>query len=360
MTTYTDEINVYNPQAIANDIDAAGQTADTYLSTVDSTGLMVHPANDSTTGWKISSAIELLKSGVSYIRMWLEGNPAIAKLRLGLESAGHAIFSPDGMEVFSDSTTSVAKFGTETRIGVENGERFVVDSGSIHAYDENNGQYFSVSANGLSFGSNTAATSEDLQNFISNQFDVSDRYLRTQVANIIDGLCTSEYTTFTQDGDTFTFGFSKLDTALSAIEKYVRIDGDVMTLGASDKPVCAELSSTGLVFYPTISPHPEWATSTAYSVEDKVVHDFYFYECAQAHTSSVNTEPGTESGASYWNPISATRQPDYENPIASLAIEDGEGVLVIHRAVVVNELRFDNWAWMPRGNGNLALKWIGA
>ena len=35
------------------------------------------------------------------------------------------------------------------------------------------------------------------------------------------------------------------------------------------------------------------------------------------------------------------------------------GVLVIHRAVVVNELRLGDWAWMPRGNGNLSLKWIG-
>ena len=135
MTTYTDEVNVYNPEAIASGIADAGETATNYLSTVDQTGLMVHPANDSTTGWKISSAIELLKSGVSYIKLWLEGNPAVAKLRLGLESA----------------------------------QRFLINSDSLQAYDSNNSKYFEVSSSGLTFGSNTAATTSALNTEIDQR-----------------------------------------------------------------------------------------------------------------------------------------------------------------------------------------------
>lgn len=104
----------------------------------------------------------------------------------------------------------------------------------------------------------------------------------------------------------------------------VRIDGDSIDIldsngivvasfgaetyiGAKDKPICVKLTGDGMSFYPIVDG-----------------------------------------------------EVDTENPIASFVIQDGVGKLVVHNAVIMNELQFGNWKFMPRGNGNLALKWTGA
>lgn len=55
----------------------------------------------------------------------------------------------------------------------------------------------------------------------------------------------------------------------------------------------------------------------------------------------------------------AAGSPDDE-PITSIYVDQqtGQGVLEVANAVVVSELRLEHWAWTPRKNGNLALKWI--
>ena len=72
-------------------------------------------ATANTYGWRIGSVFELVRAGLSYLKMWVDNS--VAKVRVGLESAGHSVFSPDGMEVFTDADTSVAKFGATSRIG---------------------------------------------------------------------------------------------------------------------------------------------------------------------------------------------------------------------------------------------------
>ena len=126
MTTYTDEVNVYNPEAIASGIADAEKTATSYLSTVDQTGLMVHPSSDSTSGWKISSAIELLKSGISYIKMWLEGSPEVANLRLGLE---------DGNNLLIDQSSFSLRNGSEKLMSLTQSTRDT--SANFKAFDPN-------------------------------------------------------------------------------------------------------------------------------------------------------------------------------------------------------------------------------
>ena len=208
--------------------------------------------------------------------------------------------------------------------------KFVMNADSLAAYDDDNAMYFHVSAEGLSYGigddQNAVATTDDLVN-VTTQFDTTAGNISTLVQSLIgeppdengqggSGLLNS--TIFKQDGDGFTFSLdteiARIDGDITHITDYVNIQGSVMTLGGSGHPVCAQLSESGLIFY------------------------------------RVAEEDGI-------------RQIDYGNPIASLVVEgageNAQGVLVIHRAVVVNELRLDNWAWTPRGNRNLALKWIG-
>ena len=109
MPTYSDEVNVYNPNAIDDAIGEAATTASKYIATVDQTGIMVHPASDSTSGWKISSAIELLKSGVSYIKAWLNGT--VPTVQIGASANGnYALIDDDSFDIYHGNT-QMAHFG---------------------------------------------------------------------------------------------------------------------------------------------------------------------------------------------------------------------------------------------------------
>ena len=68
-----------------------------------------------------------------------------------------------GMELFNSSGDSIAQYGSTARIGKLNNSRFLINSNSLQAYSgTDSSPYFEVSANGLSWGSNTAATTAEV------------------------------------------------------------------------------------------------------------------------------------------------------------------------------------------------------
>lgn len=79
----------YNLKAAKNAHDEAKKVATDYLTDVDSAGVFVHPEGDSTTGWRISDAIELLKSGASYMKAWIDNN--VPKIRIGEADRTNAV-----------------------------------------------------------------------------------------------------------------------------------------------------------------------------------------------------------------------------------------------------------------------------
>lgn len=85
-----------------------------------------------TTGWHISSVLEYFKAGASWIKLWVESN--VAKLRLGLDSSGHVVLDSSGVDVMTDATNSVAKFGSTVRIGKSNSAHVSVASSGIVSY----------------------------------------------------------------------------------------------------------------------------------------------------------------------------------------------------------------------------------
>jgi hypothetical protein len=123
-------------------------------------------ATADTYGWRIGSVFELVRAGLSYMMLWVESS--VTKLRLGLATAGHAILSPDGMEVFAgtNGADSVAKFGSTTRVGTSSGKHIGIDSSSgvavMDGSDEvagfgstlhigkvaNDSRYFAIDSNG--------------------------------------------------------------------------------------------------------------------------------------------------------------------------------------------------------------------
>ena len=80
----------------------AAKTATSYITTVDNTGIMVHPSGDSTSGWKISSVLELLKSGVTYIKAWIESN--VPKIQVGRSDGGNVLIDDDSVDIRKGST----------------------------------------------------------------------------------------------------------------------------------------------------------------------------------------------------------------------------------------------------------------
>ncbi len=148
------ETVISKPNAIANGLANAAQTATKFITEISNSGIWVTPdgaqpsdggsALPTTTGWHISDAIELFRQGSSYFKIWLENS--VTKVRVGLESSGHALFTPNGMDIFNGGE-SVARFGGNgTRIGKATGESHILqDYHSLQMVDKEGNTYFHVS-----------------------------------------------------------------------------------------------------------------------------------------------------------------------------------------------------------------------
>jgi len=89
--------------------------------------------NADTRGWRIGDALELFRGTLSMLKAWVDSN-LVAHLRVGVETAGHAVFSPDGMEVF-DGGTSVAAFGSTARVGALSQKHIDLTTDGIEFHD---------------------------------------------------------------------------------------------------------------------------------------------------------------------------------------------------------------------------------
>lgn len=108
---------VFDGQVWRMDDDSIKALATAYITEMDDNGIMVHPEDDSTSGWAISDAIQLFKNGISYIKLWIENN--IPKIRIGKEDQGHIILDNDSVDIRNDDSV-LASFGATSVIGDEN------------------------------------------------------------------------------------------------------------------------------------------------------------------------------------------------------------------------------------------------
>ena len=108
----------------------AATMATNYVTDITGGGVMVHPSDDSTSGWKIAGAIELLKSGVSYIWAGIESSAAL--IRVGLSSAGNVVMSSAGVDIRNGSTSYIKTWiesnVAKARVGVEAARHILLDS----------------------------------------------------------------------------------------------------------------------------------------------------------------------------------------------------------------------------------------
>lgn len=94
-----------------------------YITELDD-GIMVHPEDDATTGWSIRAALELLKSGVSYIKAWLDND--VPKVRIGREDTGNLLIDDDSVDIRT-GITKLATFAANLIELGKNGTNAVIE-----------------------------------------------------------------------------------------------------------------------------------------------------------------------------------------------------------------------------------------
>lgn len=72
-----------------------------------------------------------------------------------------ATFGSYGANI-NENGVSVASFGSTARVGAEDSSRFLMNTDSLQAYDENNAKYFEVTPSSMSYGTYTVANTDDV------------------------------------------------------------------------------------------------------------------------------------------------------------------------------------------------------
>ena len=182
MASQTGSYDFKAAKAAADEAAEAAKVAGNYIIETASNDVWIHSENHGpnssgvatadTYGWRIGSVFELVRAGLSYFKMWVDTN-LVARVRVGVDEAGHAIFSPSGMEVFDyDSTlsepaaVSVAQFGKSgARVGTSGGKHVEVNTNGLKVMNgtteiagfgssmhigavDTYGKYFEIDANG--------------------------------------------------------------------------------------------------------------------------------------------------------------------------------------------------------------------
>ena len=190
------QVTVNNDDKLSSDITDAGKTATTYLTHIDGTsGISVHDANDTSNYINITSGfINLVTSGVSRLAAYIENN--VAKIRVGMANAN----------------------------------RFMVNDASLQGYDSNNNKYFEVSANGLTYGTSTAASTDNVAAAKNEASKVATDYLTNITGS---GICVHDATD-TSNYVNITSGLINMVTSgVSKLAAYVESGVAKVRVGAS-------------------------------------------------------------------------------------------------------------------------------
>lgn len=95
----------------------------------------------------------------------------------------------NGLNVFNSDGNSIAQYGSTARVGLNNSSRFLMNNNSLQAYDNNNIKYFEVSSSGLTWGSQAAATTQQVSNLssqLAGKANTSD--VNQAVSNLEDAI----------------------------------------------------------------------------------------------------------------------------------------------------------------------------
>lgn len=185
MTTYSAEVNIYNPEAIADAVDEAGETASTYITEITGGGIQVHPASNT----------------VDYTQV-----------------------DADGVHLYKGGE-SVADFGEVVRIGKDGTSTMSIDSDQITMLDEENNTTFSInktevySKSGYEQAISGTANSSTFV-IPSDKTPVASSEITVIVSVIVSGAGTAKTT------HVFTAGTAGTSSATGSMTSSVTYDGN--------------------------------------------------------------------------------------------------------------------------------------
>lgn len=160
----------------------------------------------------------------------------------------------NGLNVFNSDGNSIAQYGSTARVGLNNSSRFLINSGSLQAYDNNNVKYFEVSNGDLSWGDNTAATTAQL----AGKANTSD--IPTSVTDLSDG---ADYSTTSQMNSAIGTAVGNLSTSIEDAAKtatnYITTisGGGIKVHDEDDDENYAKIDADGLEVYRGINGIPK-------------------------------------------------------------------------------------------------------
>lgn len=114
-SSYTGASTALNTaNAAATAASNAEKVATNYITALSGNGIWVTPsdakpsaqgaATSTTSGWHIADAIELFKSGLCYIKAWVENS--VAKVRIGLASSSHVLIDDESISMKNGASLS--------------------------------------------------------------------------------------------------------------------------------------------------------------------------------------------------------------------------------------------------------------
>ena len=162
MTVYSDEVNIYNPSAIGTAITNAENAYKVVITEVDQNGVKVHPSSqDGSQSHPIVDYTLMDTEGTHIYESGTEVASFGQTARIGASSSGHTVVDSTGMEVFSDSTTSMAKFSSSgARIGAENGARVSIGSDSMTVTNDDGNPWFNIDMDAGTLSTQTSINGE--------------------------------------------------------------------------------------------------------------------------------------------------------------------------------------------------------
>ena len=270
--------------------ELAATTATAYITDTTDNGIMVHPENDTTSGWSIAGAIELFKSSISYIKLWIDNN--IPKIRIGKEDSKHVLIDDDSVDIVDDENV-LASFGETSQIGNDNTSHSYFDYHSFQLIDKEGTAYFHVSdlrdAQGL-------ATITDKFVGTGSQTDFTLSFISTSSLDSvkINGVETSEYVlisfhtisfnTAPQENAVIMITYKTLSSTAKAYTFGIRTDNNIGAISVAEG------------YYTTASgnySHAEGHTTTA---SEKYSHAEGYYTTASGSSSHAEGWHTTASG----------------------------------------------------------------
>ena len=144
----------------------AAAAATRYITDVTDDGIWVTPedakpeggdAVQATSGWHISDAIELFRSGFSMFKVWVESN--VTKVRVGREDEGHIVLDANGLNI-RDALYTVARIARRTGGAlIELGQEMAANgqNATLYAYSESGTAHVGMSATHAQSGYGTMA-----------------------------------------------------------------------------------------------------------------------------------------------------------------------------------------------------------